>query len=103
MGEHECEADGIKQKSAKAGIHHAFDEHVHRLAGTAKAGFEHREADLHSEYEEGGNECPSRVDRINDVVPLQIWISRKRMPADEHGNDGHDHQHQRNADTLAGE
>ena len=45
----------------------------------------------------------SRVDRINDVVSFQIGIGRKGMSADEHGNDGHDDQHQRDADSFAGE
>src|ERR1700692_2198491 len=101
--EHKREADGIEENSTKASIHDAFDEDVHRFAGTAEAGFEHGEADLHAEDEERGDECPRGVYRINNIVSLKIRIGRKGMSANEYVNDGHDRQHQRDADAFAGE
>src|SRR5882762_6520739 len=50
MGKHKCEADGVEEKPAKAGVHNAFDKHVHCLAGSTEARFEHCESDLHSEH-----------------------------------------------------
>ena len=45
-------------------------------ARTAKARFEHGETDLHTEYEKRGNQCPNRVNGINDIVALQGRISQ---------------------------
>jgi hypothetical protein len=68
--EHERETDGIKQNAAQAGVHHAFHQHVHRFARAAETGFEHREADLHSEHEERRDQRPRGVDGIHDIVTL---------------------------------
>ena len=65
--EHEREADGIEENAAEAGVHHAFHKHVYRFTGTAETGFEHREADLHAEHQEGGNQRPGGIDRIYDI------------------------------------
>ena len=67
VAEHERETDGVEQNAAKAGVHDAFHQHVHRLARTAEAGFEHREADLHAEHQERRDQRPHGVDRIDDV------------------------------------
>src|ERR1035437_2883955 len=32
------------------------------------------EADLHSEYEERGDQCPCGVDGVDDVVALAMWM-----------------------------
>src|SRR5260370_14433055 len=51
VGEHKREADGVEQNAAKAGVHYALDENVHGFTRPAEAGFEHGEADLHTEHE----------------------------------------------------
>jgi hypothetical protein len=103
VSEHKGEADCVEENSAKASIHHALDEHIHRFTGTTEAGFEHREPDLHSEYQERGDERPRRVYRINDIVPLEVGVGCEGMAAHEDGHEGHDRQHRRNADSFAGE
>src|SRR5579872_916180 len=50
VGKHESEAEGVKQDSAEAGIHHAFHQHVYGFFGAAESGFEHSEANLHAEH-----------------------------------------------------
>jgi len=44
--------------------------HVHGLARPAETRFQHREAYLHAKHEEGSDERPGRIDRINDVGRL---------------------------------
>src|SRR5450755_3413560 len=49
MTEHECKTDGIEENTAKAGIYDALHEDVDCLTRPAKARFQHRETDLHTE------------------------------------------------------
>ncbi len=72
VAEHECEADGIEQNAAKAGIHDAFHQNVDGLARTAEARFQHGEADLHAEHEECRHEGPRCVHRIHDVGSFDL-------------------------------
>ena len=58
--EHEGEAPGPEHDAADAGVGDAFDEDVDRLARAGEAGFEHHEADLHAEHEEGGDRASRR-------------------------------------------
>ena len=70
VAEHECEAEGIEQNAAKAGIDDAFHQHVDGLTGAAEARFQHGEADLHAEHEESGDQGPGSVHRVDHVRPL---------------------------------
>src|SRR6266566_1098158 len=72
VAKHECEPHGVKQNAAKACVHHAFHEHVHRFARTTKASFQHGEADLHAEHKECCDQCPSRVHRVYDVSRFDL-------------------------------
>src|SRR5229473_4169153 len=55
MAEHECETDRKEQNAAETGIHHAFHQYVYGFPGTAEAGFQHGESNLHSKHQERGN------------------------------------------------
>ena len=63
----------IEQQSAQTRIDDTFHEHVDGLAGAAEARFEHREADLHAEHQEGRYQGPCRIDGIHHIVPGQRW------------------------------
>ncbi len=63
VAEHEGEAEGVEENAAKAGVHDAFHQHVDGFTGAAEAGFQHGEADLHAEHQEGGDQRPDRVER----------------------------------------
>lgn len=66
MAEHEGEAEGIERQTAKAGIDDGLHQHVHRLAGAAKAGLQHGEADLHAEDKDGRHQSPDGIDGVNN-------------------------------------
>jgi len=50
VAEHKCEADGVEEDAAKAGIHHTLHQNIYGFAGATEAGFQHGKADLHAEY-----------------------------------------------------
>ncbi len=45
-------------------------KHVDRFARAAEARLQHGESDLHAEDQEGGDQRPHGVDRVDDVVAL---------------------------------
>ena len=71
---------GPEGDAADAGIGDAFDQDVDRLTRAGEARLEHHEADLHAEHEEGGDQRPHRVDRV-DVSVAATPARRPRMPA----------------------
>ena len=60
VAEHEGEAEGVEENAAEAGVDDALHQHVDGLARAAEAGFEHGEADLHAEDQEGRDQRPRR-------------------------------------------
>ena len=67
VGEHESKTDGVEENSAKTGVHYAFHEHVDGFTGATETGFQHGEADLHAEHQEGGDQGPGGVHRVDHV------------------------------------
>ena len=68
LAELEGEADRPVQDTAEAGVEHALEQDVHRLARTGEARLERHEPRLHEEHEEGGDEHPHGVDGADEVV-----------------------------------
>jgi len=98
MAEHECEAPGVKKNAAKTRVYDAFHQDVHRFARPAEPGLQHRESDLHAEDEEGCDQCPDCVYRVNNVIALQRWFGSLGQSAEAEKTwvDEHDsQQHQR--------
>jgi hypothetical protein len=58
-------APGPERDAADARVDDALGQDVDRLARAREAGFEHDEADLHTENEERGNQRPHRVDDVD--------------------------------------
>src|SRR5581483_11669524 len=93
VAEHERGTERVKEESAQTGVDDALHQHVHGLARAAEPGFEHGEAHLHSENEEGSDECPGSVDGVDDIRDFDLWSSlggieiRKRKAGDkkDHG------------------
>src|ERR1700730_1318568 len=81
--EHESEAECIEEDATKARVHDTFHEHVHRLPGATKTSLQHGEPDLHAEYQEGSNERPGGVNRINHIGSFDFGISREDMAEED--------------------
>src|SRR5262245_22998221 len=94
--EHEREAPGVEEQTTETRVDHALQQHVHRLAGARETGFQHGEAGLYPEDEEGRDERPDGVDRVDDVVALDHDVVRlgrtpedvrqQRDEAEQHGD-----------------
>ena len=63
--EHPGKAPGPEEDAAEAGIHEAFQQHVHRFPGAREAALQEHEARLHEEHQEGGDQHPHGVDRVD--------------------------------------
>ena len=72
MAEHEGEADRIEENAAEAGVDDTFHQHVDGFTRPAKSGFQHREADLHAEDQEGRDERPGSVDGIDTSAAFSV-------------------------------
>jgi hypothetical protein len=65
--EHERKPPSPVQQAAHAGVEHAFHQHVDGFTIPTEARLEHGEAGLHAENEEGAQEHPGRVDRVDEA------------------------------------
>ena len=83
VAEHEGEAESVEEQPAEARIDDALHQHVDRFARAAESGFEHREADLHSEHQERRDQRPDGVDRVDDVVAFEKRVSREYPGAEQ--------------------
>src|SRR5690242_601652 len=101
MTEHEREANGVEQDATEASVHYAFYEHVYGFAAAAETGFKHREADLHPENQERGDESPCSIDRIDHVAGFDRRISGVCAGEEFAGADHHQEHHQSYAQSLA--
>ena len=61
--EHEGVADGPERQHADGEVHEVLHQDVGRVLGAGEARFEHREAGLHQEDQDGREQRPYRVDR----------------------------------------
>ena len=57
--EHERKAECVEQNAAQACVDDTLHQHVHGFARAAETGFQHREADLHAEYEKRRDQSPA--------------------------------------------
>ncbi len=103
--EHEGKTDGVEENAAKTGVHYAFHEHVDGFTGTTEAGFQHGEADLHAEHQEGGDQRPGGVYRVDHVGSFDLRRARLGIHVSKEGrrDDCHDRQHQADAQHFAGQ
>ena len=99
----EGEPEGPVQQPAQAGVEDALEEDVDRLPRSGEARFQRHEPGLHEEDQEGGDEDPHRVERIDDVVRLMRDITEGSRPGvgDEVPTEAlHQAQHRQDAEHL---
>ena len=103
MAEHECEANGIKQNSAKARIYNALYKDVHRFTRPTKAGLKHGESDLHPENEERRNQRPHRVHWVHNICCFDLGSAGLsiNMRKEQACHYRHYEQHYADAEDLA--
>jgi hypothetical protein len=75
---HEGEAEGPEERAAKAGIDDSLEEDVDRLASAGKACFEEQKPCLHEEHQEGGDQRPHGVERVDTLRMPTGVVGRPR-------------------------
>src|SRR6266404_3559076 len=85
MTEHERKAESKEKNAAEARVHDAFHQDVHGFPRSAETGLEHGESNLHCKNQECCQQGPKRVDRIDDVVTLEVGISGKSPKPQQFG------------------
>src|SRR5450631_262362 len=101
MAKHEGEAKGIEEDAAEAGVNDAFHEDVDGFAGAAEPGFEHGEADLHSEDKKSRDERPNGVDGIDHVGGFDFSIGGVDDGEEHSRGDGDEQEHDGDAHGFA--
>src|SRR5580704_890604 len=94
MAEHESETECVEDKTAKAGVDDAFHQHIDGLAGTAKTGLQHGEPDLHAENQEGGDQRPGSVYRIDHVSSFDLGVGSEYISEKNPRDDSNNQQNQ---------
>ena len=102
MAEHEREAEGVEEHSAKTCVHNALHQHVHGFARAAESSFQHGETDLHAKHQECSHQRPDGVDRINHIRGFDPRISGVNVTKEHPGDDDDDEQDQTNTHCFAG-
>ena len=76
VAEHEGKTDGVEENAAKAGVDHAFHQHVDGFARATEAGFQHREPDLHAEDEEGSDQVQAVLTGLTTSAAFTSGVPR---------------------------
>ena len=103
MAEHEREAECEEQQAAQAGVNDALHQYVDGLAGSAEAGLQHGESNLHAENKKGRNQRPNRVKWIDDVGRLHFGVRGSDNSEEQSRGDRDNEEHGNHTQSLARE
>src|SRR6185295_12104000 len=76
MAEHEGKAESVEKDPAQASVHDTLHQDVHGFSRSTKAGLQHGKPDLHAEDQERRNQSPDGVERVDNVVALEVGVGR---------------------------
>jgi len=105
MAEHEGEADGVKENTAKASVDDALDKNVHGFAASTETGLQHGETNLHAEDQEGRNQRPHRIYGVDYVGGFDFRSAGlcENMTKEQACDHEHSHQGQAYPKHFAGQ